>query len=52
MSYGHFNSNSLSEGGDNGRVFATVDIAPIYPMYMRDANGNIMLRPDFTHDSL
>ena len=42
MSYGHFNSNSLSEGGDNGSVFATVDIAPIYPMYMRDANGNIM----------
>ena len=42
MSYGHFNSNSLSEGGDNGSVFATVDIAPIYPMYMRDASGNII----------
>lgn len=42
MSYGHFNSNSLTEGGDNGSIFATVDIAPIYPMYMRDANGNII----------
>ena len=42
MSYGHFNSNSLSEGGGNESIFATVDIAPIYPMYMRDANGNIM----------
>ena len=42
MSYGHFNSNSLSESGDNGSIFATVDIAPIYPMYMRDANGNII----------
>jgi TonB-linked SusC/RagA family outer membrane protein len=42
MSYGHFNSNSLSESGDNGSIFATVNIAPIYPMYMRDANGNII----------
>ena len=42
MSYGHFNSNSLAEGGGNESVFATVAIAPIYPMYMRDANGNIM----------
>ena len=42
MSYGHFNSNSLTESGDNGSIFATVNIAPINPMYMRYANGYII----------
>lgn len=43
MSYGHYNYNSLgSDGssGDSGNAFAFVNIAPIYPMYIRDANGN------------
>lgn len=44
MSYGHFGRNSLGDEGSGsvGNVFAMVGIAPIYPMYMRDANGNII----------
>lgn len=45
MSYGHYNINSLGddgEGGSTGNKFAFTNIAPIYPLYMRDANGNIM----------
>ena len=44
MSYGHFGRNSLGDEGSGSvsNVFAMVDIAPIYPMYMRDANGKII----------
>lgn len=42
MSYGHYNYNSLGddgESGGSGNAFAFTNIAPIYPMYIRDANG-------------
>lgn len=49
MAYTHFDANSLrSDGalGNSGNVFSiATEIAPIYPMYLRDGNGNIM------HDS-
>ncbi len=45
--YTHFNWNSLSAEGDGGstaNVFAfTSNIAPIYPVYVRDGQGNIMV---------
>ncbi len=49
MSYAHFvwnNGNNPSDEGDSdgGNVFATaVRVAPIYPLFMRDGNGNIMI---------
>lgn len=45
FNYTHFNSNSLSEDGSSassGNVFALTTVAPIYPLYIRDAEGNIM----------
>ena len=46
MSYTHFDSNSLSEDGSSnssGNIFAyATQIAPIYPLYIRDGEGNIM----------
>ncbi|MDE5691290.1 MAG: SusC/RagA family protein, partial [Alistipes sp.] len=55
MSYTHFvwnNGNKINESGDGqgegnadgGNAFATaIQMAPIYPVYMRDGNGNIMI---------
>ena len=46
MAYTHFESNSLGEDGasnSSGNIFAyATQIAPIYPLYMRDGKGNIM----------
>ena len=47
MSYTNFNwdgASSSNEGdGSTGDVFGVVaDMAPIYPVYLRDGNGNIM----------
>ncbi|MCI6551560.1 MAG: TonB-dependent receptor [Prevotella sp.] len=45
FSYSHYKTNSLRAGGDSGQpdnVFAMARIAPIYPLYLRDAQGNIM----------
>ena len=46
MSYTHYQSNSLGEDGSSvssGNVFAfATQMAPIYPMYIRDAQGNIL----------
>lgn len=46
MSYTHFNANSLSEDGSSsssGNIFAyATQVAPIYPLYIRDGQGNIM----------
>ena len=46
MAYTHFDANSLDEdgsSGSSGNVFAiATQIAPIYPLYLRDGNGNIM----------
>ena len=47
MAYTYFNANSLGEDGSSvssGNVFAIASqIAPIYPMYMRDGSGSIMV---------
>ena len=55
MSYTHFvwnNGNQTNDDGDGqgegnadgGNAFATaIRMAPIYPVYMRDGNGNIMI---------
>lgn len=46
MSYTHFDTNSLDEDGSSvssGNIFAiATQVAPIYPLYMRDGGGNIM----------
>ncbi len=46
MSYTHYNVNSLDEdgsSGSSGNIFAyATQIAPIYPLYIRDGEGNIM----------
>ena len=44
--YTHFDSNSLGEDGasnSSGNIFAfATQVAPIYPLYIRDGEGNIM----------
>ena len=45
FSYAHYNSNYLQSDGsssDSGNIFALTQIAPIYPLYVRDAQGNIL----------
>jgi len=46
-SYTHFEANSLGEDGSSGssaNIFAfATQMAPIYPLYIRDAQGNILL---------
>lgn len=45
MSYVHFDRNYLGndgESGSSGNIFSLGYIAPIYPVYMRDADGNII----------
>ena len=46
FSYSRFDANSLGEDGSSnssGNIFAyATQIAPIYPLYVRDAQGNIM----------
>lgn len=49
MSYGHYNRNYLGDDGSStssGNAFALTNIAPIYPVYIRDANGNKIYDPD------
>ena len=46
MNYTHSNSNYLGgdgDGTDSGNMFAVNSVAPIYPLYIRDGKGNIML---------
>ena len=47
MAYTHFNSNSLGEDGasnSSGNIFAyATQVAPIYPLYMRNEKGEIIL---------
>ena len=49
MAYTHFDANSLSSDTDgdaysSANIFAiATQVAPIYPMYLRDGNGNIMI---------
>ncbi len=43
--YAHFDRNYLGndgESGSSGNIFSLGYIAPIYPLYIRDAYGNIM----------
>ena len=45
FSYTHFNANSLDEDGSDvssANVFALTKMAPIYPLYVRDGNKNIL----------
>ena len=46
MSYTHYEANSLGDDGSSnssGNIFAyATQVAPIYPLYIRDGNGNIM----------
>ena len=45
MSYTHYDANSLGDDGasnSSGNIFAyATRVAPIYPLYIRDAQGNI-----------
>ena len=47
MSYTHYDANSLGEdgsSGSSGNIFAyATQMAPIYPLYLRDAAGKIMV---------
>ena len=46
MSYTHSNSNYLGSDGsssDSSNLFAVNNVAPIYPIYVRDGNGNIII---------
>ncbi len=42
--YAHYDSQMLSDEGDSssGNLFALRSLAPIFPLYIRDAQGNIM----------
>lgn len=46
MMFAHVNANSIDDSsgsGDSGNMFEIAsNIAPIYPLYIRDANGNVM----------
>ena len=45
MTYGHFKQNQVEgdgDGGSTGNMFALTMMAPIYPLYIRDAQGNII----------
>ena len=45
LNYSHFDRNSVDndgDGGSSGNMFALQNIAPIYPVFYRDAKGNIM----------
>lgn len=49
MSYGHYTQNQLGDEGSSsssGNPFAFSNIAPIYPMYIRDAQGNFIYDPN------
>lgn len=45
MTYGHSDMDEVDNdglGGSSGNMFAMSMIAPIYPLYIRDAQGNIL----------
>ena len=50
LSYTHYNASYMSEEGtsnSSGNIFAAAtQVAPIYPLYIRDAQGNIMTNAD------
>ena len=49
MNYSHFDRNYVDGDGDGasaGNMFALQNIAPIYPVFYRDAQGNIMFNKE------
>ncbi len=45
VNYAHYNNDNVSGDGSSGsssNMFAMSTLAPIYPLYIRDANGNII----------
>ena len=45
FNYAHYNTNYIASDGDSsdsGNMFALTQIAPIYPLYIRDGKGNII----------
>ena len=45
VNYGHYNRDVVDGDGDSGstgNMFAMTTIAPIYPLYVRDGQGNII----------
>ena len=50
VNYSHFTYNQIDDSGasgSSGNVFAyTTTMGPIYPLYIRDGNGNIMYTED------
>ena len=45
INYTHYDMNGTNDEGESsssGNVFALTRIAPIYPLYVRDANGNVI----------
>ena len=50
VNYSRFNYNQIDDGGasnSSGNVFAyTTTVGPIYPLYIRDGNGNIRYTED------
>ena len=45
MNYAHYTQNSIANDGKNGssgNMFSLTKVAPIYPLYIRDGQGNIM----------
>jgi len=43
--YGHWNRNMLGSDGESansGNIFSMVNLAPIYPIYIRDGQGNFI----------
>ena len=48
VNYTHANRNYLGDDGSSvssGNAFAVINMAPIYPMYIRDKNGNKIIDP-------
>lgn len=46
FSYSHYETNSLRNDGESNKptnLFAMAQMAPIYPLYIRDAEGNILI---------
>ena len=44
FNYAHYKANSLADDGGStvGNIFMVKNMAPIYPLYIRDAAGNIL----------
>ena len=48
VNYAHYNQDNVSSesSGSTANMFAMTTVAPIYPLYVRDGNGNIIIHPD------